>query len=273
MCSEVPQGLARDPTGRETVVYRPAELIMLIAWTFGSPTTLGHRRAYRWLVGAGRRGENASAGPGHPGRRIVSMNSYAWLSPLVALLGVLLGGFLSARSQTRTWKLEETRRWRESRLAAHSDFVAAVREFRTYVLRPDVRIGAVALADGVRIAPSLEGEGTTKYQMVEAMLARVKMIVRDQATLDAALLHLRVARRFAAARAVYGLDKIPPDIDVRLFTTEIGFLNAARTELGLPDVASLVYHEEIAEPSGQELRSIDRMLWNAYHGGRSPNSC
>jgi hypothetical protein len=115
------------------------------------------------------------------------MNGYVWLSPLVALLGVLLGGYQSSRSQTRAWNQEETRRWRESRMATYGDFVAAVREFRTYVVRPDTQIRVVALSDRMRIAPGFEGEGTTRYQAVEAMLARVKMVARDQATLDAAL--------------------------------------------------------------------------------------
>jgi hypothetical protein len=200
------------------------------------------------------------------------MNGYAWLSPLVALLGVLLGGLLSSRSQTRAWNQEDTRRWRESRMATFGDFVAAVREFRTYALRPDARIRLIALPDGKRLAPGFEGDGTTRYQEIEATLARVKMVAQDQATIDAALLHLRLARRFAVARAVYGLGKIPEDLDTRLFTTELGFLNTARTELGLPDVASLVYRDEVAAPGGEELRSIDRLLWEAHHGDSPPSN-
>src|SRR5215475_5058378 len=117
----------------------------------------------------------------------IDMNANVWLSPLVALIGVVLGGFLSSQVQTRAWKQEETRRWRDSRMATYGDFVGAVREFRAYVLRPDSRVQVVGLPDGVRIGPLFEGEGTVRYQAVEATLVRVKMVARDHATVDAAL--------------------------------------------------------------------------------------
>ncbi|BCB73696.1 hypothetical protein GCM10022251_79940 [Phytohabitans flavus] len=199
------------------------------------------------------------------------MNANVWLSPLVALIGVMLGGVLSSRVQARAWKQEEMRRWRESRMATYGDFVTAVRSFRTYVLRPDSLIEVIALNDGVRMTPGFEGEGTFQYQAVEATLARIKMVAQDQATVDTAVRHLRIARRFAVARAVYGLDQIPRDLNDLLFRTELGFVNAARTELGLPDVASLTYPDEVATTTrGEELRTLDRMLWEAHHNGIPP---
>jgi hypothetical protein len=51
-------------------------------------------------------------------------------------------------------------------------------------------------------------------------------------------------------------------------SNRLAFVNTARAELDLPDVASLGYLDDVATTSrGEELRTIDRMLWEAYHDG------
>jgi hypothetical protein len=192
------------------------------------------------------------------------------LSPLVALLGVWLGGLLTARTQERAWRQEESRRWCDTRLATYGEFVATIRDFRTWVLRPDARIDALRHPDGLRVVPSFGSDDSPAYQRIESSLAQVKMVAADQRTVDAALHHMRIARRFAVARSIYGITDIPAKLWVRLFSTELEFVNSARAELGLSTVDSRVYPQQIIDPvAGAELVDLDRILWDA-HAARFP---
>ncbi|GAA3773643.1 hypothetical protein GCM10022225_71550 [Plantactinospora mayteni] len=60
------------------------------------------------------------------------MDAAAWLSGLLALVGVGIGGLLSAWAQGRAWKREQMRQWEDARRGAYGRLVAAVREARLY---------------------------------------------------------------------------------------------------------------------------------------------
>lgn len=53
------------------------------------------------------------------------------ITAVIALLGVLLGGWLSLRNQDRLWQRDHARQWRDIQLAAYKDFVVATRAYVT----------------------------------------------------------------------------------------------------------------------------------------------
>ncbi|MFE0155192.1 hypothetical protein ACFWY5_49205 [Nonomuraea sp. NPDC059007] len=186
------------------------------------------------------------------------MDFAVWLSGLIALAGVGLGGLLSSRAQDRAWKREEQRRWREARRSTYGDFVAAVREYRSFVSGPDTSVEVWMHPDGTRLIPAI-GPGGAEYQTkMEAAFTAVQMVARDQETVDKAHFLAGIARRVAVARVVYGPGKVPSDLDESLFTAERDFLNSARRDLGLNDMDEVPFPEALAD--------IDDTLKAAFHG-------
>jgi hypothetical protein len=65
------------------------------------------------------------------------------ITGVIALLGVLLGGWLSLRNQDRLWQRDHARQWRDIRLAAYKDVVVATRAYVTYAAEPSAGVTAV----------------------------------------------------------------------------------------------------------------------------------
>ncbi|MFD0412508.1 hypothetical protein [Streptomyces sp. NPDC127108] len=77
----------------------------------------------------------------------------------VALVGVLLGGWLSIRNQERLWQRDHARQWRDIRLSNYRDFVAAYRQYVAFALEPTANISAVP-------HPEREGDSTPFFDHV-----------------------------------------------------------------------------------------------------------
>ncbi|MFI9559399.1 hypothetical protein [Nonomuraea endophytica] len=185
------------------------------------------------------------------------MDIAVWLSGLMALAGVGLGGLLSSRAQDRAWKREEQRRWQDARRARYGELVAAVRQYRSFVSGPDTPVEVWMHPGGTRLIPAL-GPGGAEFQTkMEAAFTAVQMVARDQETVNKAHFLTSIARRVAVARVVYGPGKVPSDLDENLFTAERDFLNSARRDLGLPDMDDVPFPEVLAD--------IDNALRQAYH--------
>ncbi|MFI6393949.1 hypothetical protein ACIBHY_43280 [Nonomuraea sp. NPDC050547] len=184
------------------------------------------------------------------------MDITVWLSGLMALAGVGLGGLLSSRAQDRAWKREERRRWQDARRARYGEFVAAVREYRSYVSGPDTAVEVWTHPDGKRLIPALGPGGAEHQTKMEAAFTAVQLVARDQETVNKAHLLAGIARRVAVARVVHGPGKVPSDLDESLFTAERDFLNSARRDLGLPDMGEF--------PFPEVLTDIDDTLRQAY---------
>ncbi|WP_203883988.1 hypothetical protein [Planotetraspora kaengkrachanensis] len=185
-----------------------------------------------------------------------SMDITVWLSGLMALAGVGLGGLLSSRAQDRAWKREEQRRWRDARRATYGEFVSAVREYRLFVSGPDTRVEVWMHPDGTRLIPAIDSEDGECQTKMEASFTAVQMVAREQETVDKAHFLTSIARRVAVARVVYGPGKVPSDLDESLFTAERDFINSARRDLGLLDMNDV--------PFPQVLADIDNTLREAY---------
>ncbi len=184
------------------------------------------------------------------------MDSAVWLSGVLALVGVGLGGVLSLRAQDRAWRREEVRRWRDARRATYAEFVAAVRQYRAFVTGPDVGVEVWSHPDGTRLIPGVAAEGAEHQTRMEAAFTAVQLVAQDQETVNKAHLLSSIARRVAVARAVHGAGRVPSELDESLFIAERDFLNCARRDLGLLTVDDVPFPEILAE--------IDRPLMEAY---------
>ncbi|MGH3391041.1 MAG: hypothetical protein ACRDOO_19405 [Actinomadura sp.] len=184
------------------------------------------------------------------------MDGAVWLSGLMALAGVGFGGLLSARAQDRAFRREERRLWRDARRRTYGEFVAAVRQYRTYVTGPDARIEVWAHPGGGRLVPGIGSEGAACQERMEAAFTAVQMMAPDQETVDKAHLLTSIARRVAVAGAVHGAGQVPGDLDESLFAAERDFLNSVRHDLGLVDLAAVPFPEALAR--------IDAGLMAAY---------
>jgi hypothetical protein len=65
------------------------------------------------------------------------------ITAAIALIGVLLGGWLSLHNQDRLWRRDHARQWRDIRLAAYKDFVVASRAYVAYAAEPSAGVTAV----------------------------------------------------------------------------------------------------------------------------------
>jgi hypothetical protein len=150
------------------------------------------------------------------------------------LTAVLLGGWLTTRSQDRHWRRDHQRQWRDIRLAAYSEYVSAFREFVAYVLRPTTQVVAVPRpAEPYDLMPFFDQEGSTYRQRLEASKTAVRLICDRPEVVQACNAMVRHARLLAAERAGHDIDSVPAERFQDLWSAERQFVLAARIELGL----------------------------------------
>ncbi|MFF5477182.1 hypothetical protein ACFY5C_07550 [Streptomyces sp. NPDC012935] len=191
------------------------------------------------------------------------MDVAVWLTGLTALAGVWFGGMLSSRAQDRAWQREEARIWREARRATYGGLVAAVRQYRTYVMGPHAEIEVWTNRTNHRLIPGIGADGARFQEGMEAAFVNVQLMARDQETIDHAYFLTSIARRVAVARAVHGAGQVPEDLNESLFMAERAFINSARRDLGLANVRE--------SPFSVELRQFDARLQRA-HRDHDPDS-
>ncbi|MER5978569.1 hypothetical protein ABT142_18935 [Streptomyces sp. NPDC001857] len=167
------------------------------------------------------------------------------ITAVVALVGVLLGGWLSLRNQDRQWRRDHARQWRDIRLAAYRDFVVAARAYATYAADPSAGITAVPhprIAD--TFMPVFDAAGRPYAERLDASSTTVRLVSESPQTIRAAEAVVRAVRQIAAARAAHtGSPQLPVETFVALWSSLQAFLPAARQELGLigtpPDAYSV----------------------------------
>jgi hypothetical protein len=160
----------------------------------------------------------------------------SWLTPVVALIGVWLGGALSGRAQDRSQRRADSQRWVDMRRVTYGGFLSAARALRAYITEPTTSIGVKSHPDGLRLIPTLEPAGVEKRQAVERAFAEIQLAAEREETIAAAALVYRMTYRLAAARALFGLP-LPGLITGPFYDAMRGFINAARDELHLRDIA------------------------------------
>ncbi|PRY33194.1 hypothetical protein [Pseudosporangium ferrugineum] len=179
------------------------------------------------------------------------MNVLATLSPLVALVGVWVGGRLALRTQRASWDRADQQHWRDTRQAAYTEFLGSLRDYRSYIGRTTTRIGVRKHADGRRLMPEFEPSGSEHMQRLDAAFAQLQLVSPDQATVEAARFAARVSRRTAVAKGLNDTAAIPYEFDVQFWDAQLAFVNAVRSEFGLPPVSNDGHHD---------TQEIDRVM-------------
>jgi hypothetical protein len=156
------------------------------------------------------------------------------ITAAVTLLAVMLGGWLSTRTQDRHWRRESERQWRDVRLTAYNEFLTAFRQYIAFILEPT---STILVAPHPRqpgeLMPFFDKEGTPYKEKFEATKTAVRLVSSSAATLDAQGRLVVRARRIAAARASQQVSEIPSEEFQGLWYSEMEFIVAARQELGL----------------------------------------
>jgi len=154
------------------------------------------------------------------------------------LLGVLLGGWLTVWNQDRVWRRDDARQWRDIRLSAYRDFLSAYRGYLAFVQDPDSKITAVphpSRAD--ELMPYFDDDGRPYREKLEGARMAVTLVSQNPNTRDAVFLVMRRVRAIAAARATQSPGDVPNDLFISLFAAHNAFVSAARSELGLSEMA------------------------------------
>jgi len=156
----------------------------------------------------------------------------------VALLGVVLGGWLTARNQDRTWRREHASQWRDIRLSAYSDFVSAYRQFVAFAMEPGAKITAKPNPrNASKILPFFDEQGRPYKERLEAAAVRVLVVSESSDTMRTSNDVVEGVRRIAAARATHSETDVPDDVFASFFSAQTAFLSAVRRDLDLPEAS------------------------------------
>jgi hypothetical protein len=156
----------------------------------------------------------------------------------VALLGVVLGGWLTGRNQERTWRREHATQWRDIRLSAYSDFVSAYRQFVAFALEPAAKITAIPNPRNPgKVLPFFDERGRPYKEKLETTSIRLLVVSESFDTMRTSNDVVEGVRRIAAARAMHPETSIPEDVFAGFFSAQKAFLNAVRRDLNLPEAA------------------------------------
>lgn len=157
------------------------------------------------------------------------------ITAVVTLLAVTLGGWLTTRNQDRLWRRDHARQWRDIRLAAYTEFLAAYDEYLAYACEPAASITAVPhpWIDGEWM-PFFDERGTRYKEKLEAAGTTAKFVSGRPETETAIVALVRRTRRVAAARATHPANEVPPEVFQELWAAQDVFAATARIEVDLP---------------------------------------
>ncbi|MFC3449637.1 hypothetical protein [Amycolatopsis speibonae] len=156
------------------------------------------------------------------------------ITPVVALIGVFLGGWLSYRNQDRLWWRDHERQWRDQRLSIYQEFLAASREYIAFALEPTAKIVA-------RPHPRLRGHlmpyfdeaGRPYKEHLEAGMVAVCLVADTAKAVETSPELVRSVRQIAAWRADHEAGDRGDELFDAFWAAEAAFVAAARDELGL----------------------------------------
>lgn len=165
------------------------------------------------------------------------------ITAVVALLGVVIGGLLTVRNQERSWRREHSRQWRDIRLAAYNEFLAACRQYIAFTLEPTAKITAVPHPRHPgQLMPFFDEFGRPYKEKLESTFVAARLVSDLQETVDTLFAVVNAARPIAAARATMREGEVPSEYFNELWLAERAFLAAARKELGLTAISRATAH-------------------------------
>lgn len=159
------------------------------------------------------------------------------ITPVVTLLAVVLGGWLSTHNQDRLWRRDHARQWRDIRLSTYSEFLAAYRQYIAFTLEPTARISAIPHPSRPdELMPFFDETGRPYREKLESARMAVRLVSDQPATSEASGELINRARQIAAARATHSPQDIPRELFNELWRVQRKFMVATRSELGLSDM-------------------------------------
>jgi hypothetical protein len=157
------------------------------------------------------------------------------ITATVALLGVLLGGYLSIRNQDRLWARDHARHWRDIRLSAYKEFLGAYRQYIAFTVEPTAKITAIPHPRAPNtLIPLFDEVGRSYKERIDEASIAARLVSESSETTDAIMRLSRCARAVAASRASHGIDDMPSEVFERLWSAQDAVLVTFRRELGLP---------------------------------------
>jgi hypothetical protein len=156
------------------------------------------------------------------------------------MCAVLIGGWLTVRTQDRLWRRDQARQWRDIRLRAYTDFTNAFRQYVAYVLNPATKVTAVPRPRPPGdLMPFFDETGTRYKEQLESAKTALRLVTAEPAVVTASSDMIRRARALAASRATAAVDAVPSELFDALWAAEREFVAVARVELGLTGVREL----------------------------------
>jgi hypothetical protein len=157
------------------------------------------------------------------------------MTAVTTILAVLVGGWLTVRTQDRLWRHDQQRQWRDIRLAAYTEFITAFREYVAFTLNPTARIIAVPRPrEPGDLMPFFDEAGARYREHLESTKTALRLVASRPEVVATSSDVVRQARQLAAARAHDGVDALPDARFDALWAAERAFIAVAREELGLP---------------------------------------
>jgi hypothetical protein len=147
-----------------------------------------------------------------------------------ALLGVLLGGILTARAQRRNQDVQNAFALRAERRDALAAFLASVRIYRRYLMYSDLRFEVIPPSEQSKGTVLAEGRDKLDAALDEAF-CRLLVVVASAQVIDEANRLTTRLNDFVAIRAQYGRGNIPTEIIRDFRAAEQRFAELARTEV------------------------------------------
>jgi hypothetical protein len=160
------------------------------------------------------------------------------VTPVVALLGVLLGGWVTVKNQDRLWNREHARQWRDARLATYKEFLDASASYVAFSIEPTSNITAMP---NIRfpglLIPVFDEIGRPYKERLDSAQQAVRLLADSNETIEAAFDVVRYARDLAAATATHSPAQAPPETFERLFAAQKALVRAFRTDIGLSEIS------------------------------------
>jgi hypothetical protein len=147
-----------------------------------------------------------------------------------ALAGVVLGGWLTARSQRTLLKESQRQSGIQARESAYSDFLVAYRRFRRFLMTEPTAVRLVERPEGRKAAPLIDGAGN-HWEAVDSARARLELLAGDRIPSDTWWKVHNSFMAIARIRATCGPGEIPDELINAAYTAERQLIQAAREDL------------------------------------------
>jgi hypothetical protein len=147
-----------------------------------------------------------------------------------AILGVIVGGVISLRTQRTSLEMTTRAASHREKLSVCVAYLASIRNYRRYVMYTDVQTKEIEATEGSKGTILIEGSASYEAAANEA-LVRVLILADSDVISDAALALSRHLGLLLRHRVREGVGQIPDQIVLECRSQEEEFARLVRTEL------------------------------------------